>query len=152
MSAPWASSSMTAEALGLRAAIALTTLVAGHPGEVCIVGDNLPIMRMAASNGKVRTKDVWHLLDEPLAFCSTQGWTCRWTAVRRNQNKAADTLATIATLQAVEDAAAGNYETRLSLWINSASYQNEEVALPWHGPVPSTLEQAPFDEIWSPST
>ena len=136
---------MTAEALGLRAAIALTTLVTGHPGEICIVGDNLPIMRMAASNGRVRTKDVWHLLDEPLAHCATQGWACRWIAVRRNQNKAADALATIATLQAVQLAATGNYNTLLSIWTRDALHRPDEIALPWHRPIHAMLDQAPFD-------
>ena len=136
---------MTAEALGLRAAIALTTLVTGYPGEICIVGDNLPIMRMAASNGRVRTKDVWHLLDEPLAHCATQGWACRWIAVRRNQNKAADALATIATLQAVQLAATGNYNTLLSIWTRDALHRPDEIALPWHRPIHAMLDQAPFD-------
>lgn len=144
--APWAHSSMTAEALGLRAALALTTLTTGHPGELCVVGDNLPIMRMAASNGKVRTRDVWHLLDEPLGFCAVQGWTCRWAAVRRNQNKAADALATIATLEAVGDAAKGNFQTRLLLWTNSPSDHGRQPTLLWHEPAPLMLAQPPFKE------
>ena len=32
-----------------------------------------------------------------LAFCATHDWGCRWAAVRRNQNKVADELATSAT-------------------------------------------------------
>ena len=76
LTAPTLSSSMIAEALGLRAGLALALKVTTHPGRIEIVGDNLPILRMAASNGKVKTPEVWQILEAPLLHAASPGWQC----------------------------------------------------------------------------
>ena len=58
LSAAQLSCSMTAEALGLRAGLALALKITNHPGQIEVVGDNLPRLRMAATNGKVKTPQV----------------------------------------------------------------------------------------------
>ena len=135
---------MTAEALGLRAGLALALKVAGHPGRIQIVGDNLPILRMAAGNGRIRKPHIWQILEEPLLHAAVQGWDCEWIAVRRAYNAAADKLATIGTLAAVEAAVAGiNTEPSLSIWEAQLQAGRPE-ALPWHTGWPISRAHAPF--------
>ena len=114
---PGESSSLTAEALGLRVAITLLLRVTQNPTSVDIVGDNLPILRMTASNGKVKAPEVWEILEAPIMQIYTQGWRCNWVAVRRTLNTAADKVATIGTLRSV-DLAANNRESppEIRLW------------------------------------
>ena len=93
LSAPNLSCSMMAEAVGLRAAIALATHVLRRPAHIGIVGDNLPVLRLAAANGRVRTPGIWETLEAPLLHVSFNGWKYLWTVVRRAYNTTADALA-----------------------------------------------------------
>ena len=144
IAAPSASSSMVAEALGLRAALAVTLFAVGHPGEICVVGDNLPILRMASSNGRIKNPETWQLLDAPLSTISVQKWDCTWTAVRRCQNKTADALATLGTFRSIELAANGNSAPQVSLWVNGATARQDATALPWHTDWATTHCSHPF--------
>ena len=81
LAVPCLSCSMHAEALGLRAGLALVLLVLGKTSGLRVVpGDNLPVMRLAAANGRMKTPDIWEILEAPLMFSSLQDWDCRWTA------------------------------------------------------------------------
>ena len=97
LSTPTTSCSMMAEALGLRAGLAIVAYALGNPGRIGVVGDNLPVLRMAAGNGRIRLPEIWQILEEPLMHAATFGWECRWVAVRWTYNSAADQLATIGT-------------------------------------------------------
>ena len=56
---PRESSSLIAEALGLRTAVSLALSVIRTPTTLEIIGDNLLVLRMCAGNAKVRTPHVW---------------------------------------------------------------------------------------------
>ena len=130
VSDPRRSCSMLAEALGLRAAIALALLTLKQPQSITIIGDNLPVLRMAAANGRVKTPGVWELLEGPLLHTSVQGWDCQWVAVRRHLNIIADKLATLGTYEAVDRAAQNNHAPTIALWTqDGASTGIQEI--PW---------------------
>ena len=133
-SVPSLSSSMAAEAVGLRAGLALAAYTLEGIGSVGVVGDNLPVIRLAAANGRVRTPGIWEILEEPLVHIATRQWQCHWHAVRRCYNKAADTLATIGTLKAVDQAAAGDWQPRVQIWVADALALRirEDGFFPWH--------------------
>ena len=64
-SVPSLSSSMAAEAIGLRAGLALAAYTLGRVRNIGVLGDNLPVMRFAAANGRVRTPGIWEILEAP---------------------------------------------------------------------------------------
>ena len=130
-SVPSHSSSMAAEAIGLRAGIALAAYTLGRIANIGVVGDNLPVMRLAAGNGRVRSPGIWEILEEPLIHTALNMWQCHWYAVRRSYNGAADTLATLGTLQAVDRAAAALWRPTVSLWEAQPSSHNTRELL-WH--------------------
>ena len=135
---------MTAEALGLRAGLALALRVVGHPGRIEVVGDNLLILRMAVGNGKVWKPQIWQILEQPLLHTAVQGWDCEWIAVRRTYNTAADRLATIGTLSAVEAAVAqANTEPTLRIW-ERQSVAGQALDLPWHSGWQADRSDVPF--------
>ena len=70
LSVPTMACSMRAEALGLRAALALAAHALRQPNAINIIGDNLPILRMAAASGKVRAPGMWEILEAPLLHVS----------------------------------------------------------------------------------
>ena len=133
-SVPNMSSSMAAEAVGLRAGLALAACTLREVKDIGVVGDNLPVIRLAAANGRVRTPGIWEILENPLIHIAMWQWQCRWHAVRRCYNKAADALATVGTIRAVDLAAAGDWRPRLRLWNHHtvANRDGERLALPWH--------------------
>ena len=99
---------------------------------------------MAAGNGKVKKPQIWQILEEALLHTGVQGWDCEWIAVRRTFNSAADKLATIGTLAAVEAAAAqANMEPNLSIWERQPS-GNQAGTLPWHAGWPVYRADSPF--------
>ena len=145
LSAPSLSNSMTAETLGVRAGIALAQLVTEFPGPIEVVGDNLPVLRMAVGNGRVRAPEAWQALEAPLLHVATQGWQCKWTAVKRIFNVAADQVATNGTEHAVNCAVANDLAPSLRLRTSRPS--GIETRLPWHeGWIQNTVAN-PF---WSP--
>ena len=129
LSGPNVSNSMVAGALGLRAAMALAYMVTDFPGAIEVVGDNLPVLRMAAGNGQIRGSEAWQALETSLLHVTTQGWHCQWIAVRRIYNAAAD-LATNGTEHAVDCAASGMPQPSLRLWL--AQPDTTQGPLPWH--------------------
>ena len=143
IAAPAASSSLVAEALGFRAAIALTLLAVGHPGEVSVVGDNLGILRTAATNGRIRSAEVWQLLEAPITHATAERWACQWVAVRRFRNKTADALATIGTHQAVDLACAGDRDPQVTLWLSDRRRLQSNTRLPWHADWATTIADGP---------
>ena len=98
---------MDAEAAGLRMGIALVLALFTHPISLQVLGDNLPIIRLASANGRLRTDRIWHTLEQPLMHTIGQGWHCAWAAVRRHRNKTADHLAIRGTLTVVNLGASG---------------------------------------------
>ena len=131
ISRPELTNSMTAEAAGLRLGLALAACFGGTLGSLGVLGDNLPVIRQAAANGRVRTPGVWALLEEPILFIAMQSVRCKWYAVRRRYNMTADALATSGTHRAVDDIVAGMRRPTITLW-----------CLP-EMPLPSTL-------VWHP--
>jgi len=107
---------MIAESAGLRLGIALTLHVLGHPVAIDVIGDNLPVMRVAAANGRIRNDTCWTMIGPPVMHAAALGWSVRWIAVRRNYNKLADLLATRATLSAVRLRANAVSSPRLWVW------------------------------------
>ena len=131
LSVPALGCSMKAEAIGLRAALALAAAALPPQDAINIIGDNLPILRMAAANGKVRTPGVWELLEAPLMHALLERWTCTWVAVRRHLNKLADQLATCGTCDAVDRAVMGSWTPSLTVWVRDGLNSNLS-AFPWH--------------------
>ena len=131
ISRPELTNSMTAETAGLRLGLALAACFGGTLGSLGVLGDNLPVIRQAAANGRVRTPGVWALLEEPILFIAMQSVRCKWYAVRRRYNMTADALATSGTHRAVDDIVAGMRRPTITLW-----------CLP-EMPLPSTL-------VWHP--
>ena len=145
---PRESSSMVAEALGLRAGISLAQKVIRRPTSLEVVGDNLPILRMCAGNAKIRTPEAWELLEGPLLDTDLRGWKCEWTAVRRCFNTAADGVATYGTLRSVDLAAEGAVGPEAWMWLGEP--ENLEVGtMRWLSGVRVHRSQDPF---WSPPT
>ena len=148
LSAPSLSSSLVAEALGLRAGLALVKLKTKHPGRLEVVGDNLPVLKVAAANGKIRTPEVWQALEAPLIHAATHGWLCEWTAVRRIYNTAADHVATQGTCAAVEAAYATDLNPVLRIWEEHPSGELSG-QLPWFHGWQIDRAQQPF---WTPTS
>ena len=123
--------SLSAEAAGLRLGIALIAKVLPQVNSIGIVGDNLPVMRLGAGNGKIRTPGIWEMLEAPLLHIAVREWQCQWFAVRRRYNKTADALATIGTYQAVDRAAGGLWEPIIQLWTANPEVQDARSFI-WH--------------------
>ena len=136
---------MVAEALGLRAGIALAHMITDFPGPIEVVGDNLPVLKMAAGNGRVRGTEAWPALEAPLLHVATQGWPCQWIAVRRIYNAAADHVATNGTEHAVDCAVSGVLQPSLRLWLSQPGLA--QGPLPWHTGWNQSLVVDPF---WIP--
>ena len=96
-----------------------------------VVGDNLPVLRMAATNGRVRTPGIWELLEAPVTHAALQEWNCRWVAVRRKFNSAADKLATVGTLEADQMAARNEWTHTIALWTEEP-LRTPPSSLAWH--------------------
>ena len=128
---PRLTDSLSAEAAGLRLGIALIAKVLPQVNSIGIVGDNLPVMRLGAGNGKIRTPGIWEMLEAPLLHIAVRGWQCQWFAVRRRYNKTADALATIGTYQAVDRAAGGLWEPSIQLWTANSEVQDARPFI-WH--------------------
>ena len=150
LSAPSLSCSLHAEALGLRAAIALAGLVLGTPQNIRVVGDNLPVLRMAAANGRIRTPGIWELLEAPLMHTALQNWNCKWVAVRRKFNTAADKLATLGTVEAVQMAARREWAQTISLWTKDP-LRAPPSAVAWHSQWSVRSVDIPLVELTPPS-
>ena len=143
---PRESSSLIAEALGLRAGMSLAQRIIGRPTSLEIVGDNLPVLRMCAGNAKVRTPQVWELLEGPIMDADLRGWQCEWIAVRRCFNAAADGVATHGTLCSV-DLVAEKRETPVAwVWVRDPRCLNIS-QMRWMGEVKMHRSVEPF---WSP--
>eukprot|EP00972_Heterocapsa_arctica_P091661 13519453-Heterocapsa_arctica.AAC.1 len=58
-----------------------------------MVGDNLAIIRYAASQGRLRHPSMQLVLDDPLKELVMTGWETSWLAVRSKVNSAAHAYA-----------------------------------------------------------
>ena len=125
---------MLAESAGLRLGLALAQRVLGHPVALEVLGDNLPVLRLAAANGRLRNDTCWQIFHEALMHTAAMRWAVKWIAVRRSQNKFADLLATRGTVTSVRICASGSSDAHLWLWIHP-DYRDINwtfQALPWH--------------------
>ena len=127
---PTLEDSMSAEAAGLRLGIALASKLLPRSSLIGIVGDNLPVMRLGAGNGRIRTPGIWEIVEAPLLYMANRALPCQWTAVRRQYNKTADALATIGTHMAVDCVANGQLRPTIRYWTTGS--ENFKDALPWH--------------------
>ena len=140
--------SLSAEAAGLRLGIALASTLLPRRQHLGIVGDNLPVIRLGAGNGRIRTPGIWELVEAALLHIADRDQPCQWTAVRRHYNKTADALATIGTQRAVDGAANNHWAPNITIWTNRDSQPN---ALPWHENWAVRLEQQPLTNVGIPA-
>ena len=138
--------SMSAEAAGLRLGIALVVRTLPHAASVGILGDNLPVMRLGAGNGKIRTPGIWEILEAPLLHIAVREWRCQWFAVRRRYNKSADALATLGTYRAIERAATGQCEPDIHIWSTYPEARDGQ-PLPWHSDWEVTHSANPLSSL-----
>ena len=139
---------MEAEAAALRLGMALVLALFTHPGSLHVAGDNLPIIRLAAANGKLRADRIWHALERPIMHALGQGWRCQWSAVRRHRNKVADHLATRGTLTAVDMGSRGVLAPQVWVWVSPDACLRPSPCppgrLPWHDGMPIDTAPAPL--------
>lgn len=145
---PHLSDSMSAEAVGLRCAISLRRAITDGASSTTIVGDNLPILRLAATTGRLRADPIWQIVEDPVLHTLDHRWQCRWVAVRRMFNKLADRLATRGTLSAVDCRGRNDATPHVWAWVDPAHAAHFSLPtnprLPWLQEWPTTwLEQAP---------
>ena len=69
-------------------------------GATLVIGDNLAVVRFGASEGTLCKLALCAVLGPEIARCAQQGITPDWLAVRRRHNGAADSVATLAVLEA----------------------------------------------------
>jgi len=117
LSVPGCDNSVVAEALGLRLAVALARAAGLPPSSLLVMGDNLGVVRTGAGFGRTRADPVWCVLETPVMFLASHGWTPDWAAVRRQFNRMADRLATRATNTSVLAACSG---LPAGLWVWAA--------------------------------
>ena len=112
----------------------LAKYVLGRVTNIGVVGNNLPVIRLAAGNGRVRTPGIWEILEAPLSHVATHNWRVSWYAVRRCYNKAADELATHGTHRAVNQAASSSWRPEIHVWVAPALDMGvpDESRFPWH--------------------
>ena len=72
LSLPSIHDSMTAEALGCRAALALARLIPVAAPSLTVVGDNLPVVRLGATNGRVRMETAGPAVEPALLHAVAQ--------------------------------------------------------------------------------
>ena len=94
VAAPAFRNSMLAEAVGLATGISLIRCFLGFPRPITVLGDNLPLLRLAAATGRLRTDGIWAVVEAALMYVAAHGWNVDWVAVRRHRNCAADAAAT----------------------------------------------------------
>ena len=94
VAAPAFRNSMLAEAVGLATGISLIRCFMGFPRPVTVLGDNLPLLRLAAATGRLRPDGMWAVVEAALMYVAAHGWSVDWVAVRRHRNCAADAAAT----------------------------------------------------------
>ena len=138
---------MDAEAAGLRMGIALVLALFTHPSSLQVVGDNLPIIRLASATGRLRADRIWHTLEQPLMHTIGQGWQCAWAAVRRHRNKTADHLATRGTLTAVGLGENNHNSPHIWIWISDDACLRPTGTgdnLPWHPTTPTRRSYTPL--------
>ena len=128
--------SASAEAAALRSALALVRALTGRPSSLEVLGDNLPILRWAAGNGRLRAAPTHLLADAPLLHSDRHRWPVTWTAVRRHFTGLADELATLGVLTALRTTAQLASGPSLRGWVSPAAGLPRPAGLPWHGSFP----------------
>jgi hypothetical protein len=133
---------MVAEATSLRLAASLTHLCVPRLGAITVLGDNLPVLRLAAGHGRLTMAAAWPILEAPLLHIATHGWTCRWAAVRRCFNGTADNLATRGTHKAVQarSLAVPDLTPRIWIWVHPLlrAALGPHLCMPWFHNWPTT--------------
>ena len=112
---PAVTDSMTAEAVGLRCPMGIARLCLERPTSLQVLGDKLPIVRLAAGHGRLTMDSAWQIIETPLLHAGSHRWPCIWVAVRWCFNKLADRLATRRTHTAVAQRHADDLSARLWL-------------------------------------
>ena len=130
ISTPRLRSSMLAEAAGLAYGILFLASACGWPGQMGILGDNLPIVRLAAGNAKLRSNPVWREVEEALMIVARRRWRPDYHAVRRHLNKAADALATLGVFKALELWSEGQNDDEIMLWCDEIAFRQRGWAVP----------------------
>ena len=117
LSLPHIGDSMVAEAFGFRGALGLAAAFQ-CTRDLDVVGDNLPILRMAAACGRLTAADPWRTVEAPLMRAAADAWGTRWYAVRRCFNRHADALATRGVEGSIAAVERGDRRPAAWLWVH----------------------------------
>ena len=134
ISLPRINNSMVSEAAGLAYGLQLLLEGAARFLQITIMGDNLPIVRLGATNARVRDDEIWKEVEKALMDLSYTRWPARWWAVRRYLNKAADDLATKGVMSALRDRTQGRKGDTIIIW------GDEELLKKWNISIPTSIE------------
>lgn len=88
-----------AESVGLTLGLAFAR-ACPSTDPLSILGDNLPLIRFAACNGRMRADSTWQLASASIMGMAHAHHRISWEAVRRCFNKGADKLTTIGVKRA----------------------------------------------------
>ena len=86
------------------------------------MGDNLPIIRIAACNARLRSDATWAELEDALMTLAQRRWRPRWHAVRRHLNRAADALATQGVYDALRRIESQDMRDMVSIWCDEEAF------------------------------
>ena len=91
---PGETSAPRAEAHGCRALLLTLLRLGDRARRACLAGDNLAVVRHAATRGRLMAPRVHGVLEFALQQSALAGWEVQWSAVRRRFNQQADEAAT----------------------------------------------------------
>ena len=127
---PRLTDSMAGGGAGLAYGALLAEAVITNNTDLGILGDNLPVIRLGAANGRVRTDRVWVEVEDALLTLARRRWPLHWYAVRRHLNKAADSLATEGVFVGLRMRAEGRNNDTILLWCNENAFRERNWTIP----------------------
>ena len=130
VSLPHVDNSMVAEAIGLRVGLGLAA-ACDCVRDLAVMGDNLPILRMAAACGRLTTADPWRAIEAPVMRAAADQWGVAWSAVRRCFNRTADRLATRGVMASIAAARRRDRRPAAWLWLDPSLVLSRPLLIPW---------------------
>ena len=130
ISTPRLRSSMLAESTGLAHAISYLAGACGCPGPISVLGDNFPLVRMAACNARLRSDPCWIEVEGALMLLAGRRWRPQWHAVRRHLNKAADALATQGVFDSLRRFVVGDATDTVFAWCDEEHFAQRGLSVP----------------------
>ena len=127
---PRLTDSMAGEGAGLAYGALLAGAVIADNTDLGILGDNLPVIRLGAANGRIRTDRVWVEVEDALLTLARRRLPLHWYAVRRHLNKAADALATEGVFVGLRMKAEGQSDDTVIFWCNENEFRERSWIIP----------------------